>query len=382
MNYDYIKQAVELPLLFILKFYKNQEVPNPKRILIINTALIGDTLASLPALSKFIENRKHAKIDILVPSPMKSVFEKVEGINKVYIAKSLTNRKIEKERSDKQLEEMIHNKYDLIVIIRLSADAYGVLRKLNAKSIKSPFFPYSKYLLNLTQGGILSKGKNVKQYRTVNFELIGEKIEDRPFEKIFNFSRIDYEKIKKIPVMGGREKKIIIHTGSGWRRLWDNGKWAELIRKINGIGKYKFIFVGGNYQEERDFKEIQSMLDFKICSLINKVDLAELLLVMRLSDCFIGVDSGPRNMAHLADLRSVSLLGPGPRHFMPFSKKDIVIDRSNCICFHLFCLRKETCMQKIGVPEVFEGFKKLQRQRINNGPSIKTESRSWGRKRR
>ena len=83
------------------------------------------------------------------------------------------------------------------------------------------------------------------------------------------------------------------------------------------------------------------------------------MLILRLSDYFIGIDSGPRNMADIANLPNIGLLGPGPKFFMPMNKDSIVIDKSNCRCTQLFCYKKETCMQKIKVDDVLKGFKKL-----------------------
>lgn len=94
--------------------------------------------------------------------------------------------------------------------------------------------------------------------------------------------------------MKGRDKKILIHTGSGWKlKLWGNEKWVELLNRINKLGNFRFIFIGADNQEEEDFKEIQKNLNFNIYSLIKKVDLKELILLMRFSDYFIGIDSGP-----------------------------------------------------------------------------------------
>jgi ADP-heptose:LPS heptosyltransferase len=182
------------------------------------------------------------------------------------------------------------------------------------------------------------------------------------FDDIFEFGEKDYAEAAKMAGLEGNGKKIIIHAGSGWKiKLWENEKWIELLRKINELGDFRFIFVGSCDFEEKSFEHIQENLDFKIYSLINKADLKKILLVMRMCDYFIGIDSGPRNMAHLADLRSISLLGPAPKNFMPFNGEDIVIDKFDCRCKSLFYLHKISGMQKISANEVFDNFKKLSK---------------------
>jgi ADP-heptose:LPS heptosyltransferase len=162
--------------------------------------------------------------------------------------------------------------------------------------------------------------------------------------------------------MRRKSKKIIIHTGSVWKmRLWENKKWISLLKKINKLGKFNFIFIGSTDIEKKSFEYIQKNLDFKIFSLINKLDLKETLLLMRMSDYFIGIDSGPRNMAHLADLRSISLLSTGLNNFMPSNKKDIVINKSDAIFTSIFYYPKKNYMQEITTEEVLEAFKKLSK---------------------
>ena len=53
------------------------------------------------------------------------------------------------------------------------------------------------------------------------------------FEDIFNFTKEDYSKIKKLVALKTKEKIVIIHTGPVWiMRHWQNEKWIELIKKI------------------------------------------------------------------------------------------------------------------------------------------------------
>ncbi len=357
INYNYLKISNEIPLLLKLKLRtKNNVVKNPKKILVINVCLIGDFVATLPALRQFIKKSK-TKVDLIVSPPIKPLAEKIKGVKKIYTVKSIYNRKIENTKNKKQK----FPDYDFVLVMRLSGEAYKLLKKINYKSIKSYLSPYLKYAYYLTKS-ILTKSQ-AKQWREANFEFVGEEIKNIDFEDIFDFKKTDYNKVKKLPSITGKTKKIIIHTGSGWEiKLWSNNNWVELLKKINKLGKFKFIFVGNTEKEKKDFQEIQKKLDFKIYSLINKVDLKDLMIVMRLSNYFIGIDSGPRNMTHIADLPSISLLGPGPKYFLPLNKRDIVIDKSDCRCTNLFCYKKESCVKKIKTEEVFIEFKKLLRK--------------------
>jgi ADP-heptose:LPS heptosyltransferase len=196
----------------------------------------------------------------------------------------------------------------------------------------------------------------------VDFKILDLPYRNVTFKEIFNFNEDDYKKIRKLPSLKTRNKIIIIHTGPVWiMRAWENKKWADLIKKINSSGKYRFIFVGTG-KAKKDFEEISKKLDFKVYSLIDKVNIKELMIVLRLSNYLIGVDSGPRNMAHLADLRSITLFGPAASGaiYMPWSKKDIVIDKSNGGgAYEALFYQKKGYIHKITVNEVLEAFKKI-----------------------
>jgi ADP-heptose:LPS heptosyltransferase len=359
INYDYLKLAGEMPLLLKTSLIKNKKIiENPKKILIINTCLIGDFILSLPALEQFIKKNK-AKIDLIVSPPTKDIAEKIKGVNKVYTATSIHNRNIENENKNNiGLQYLKKQNYDLILVLRISKEAYELLKIINPGYIKTSLRAYTKFTVHLIKN--LFFKSHPKQYIKFVFEMLGGEYKNIRFKEIFNFTKEDYNKIGKLQIMQGKEKKILIHTSAHWSmKLWDIEKWAELINKINKLRKFKFIFIGSK-EDIKDIRKIQSMINFKTYSLAGKIKLSDLLLVMRLSDYFIGIDSGPRHMASMMDLRSICLLGQGLKFHMPINEKDKVICKSDCnYCTGLFCYRKKTCMQKINVEDVYEEFKKL-----------------------
>jgi ADP-heptose:LPS heptosyltransferase len=357
INYNELNLLKEFPLLFKLRLKKifGQKTENDGGVLVINTSIIGDFVASLPALRHFI-NEQGQEIDMVVIQPVKSLAESIKGVNRVFTAKSIYQRSYEKAVP---LEEIPTN-YSYVKIFRISPDAYNILNFIKYSKIDLYDIPFIKYCGHIIKNTQLKR--EIKQWSDVNFEIIGAKRTNKIifFNDIFKFTDSDYAAVRAIPEMREDGKKIIIHTGSGWQiKLWDNDKWAELIRKINEEGNFTFIIIGKTGLEEESFENIQKNLNFKIHSLINKVDLKTTLLIMRISDYFIGIDSGPRNLAHLADLRSISMLGPAPKNFMPLSEKDIVIDKFTCRCKSFYYLHKESAMQRITVDEVFAGFKSL-----------------------
>lgn len=351
INYDYLKIYEEIPLLFSTYFLrKTKSKETSGKTLIVVASLIGDFLAALPALRTFIKDHK-IKADIIVSAPVKPLAEKVRGIDKVFIAKSSSKRDIERSNAIPQK----FDEYDRIIIMRISSDAYRLLKNIKSAKIRSSFLPYTKYAFHLAKHVIL--GRRPKQWREVNFEMVGKKPRHLGFNDLFDIKKEDYARARKLKELKTNKKILLVHTGSNWPMLrWENKKWADLLNRIDALRKFRIIFVGAKI-EEQDLKEIKPLLNFKPSSLINKVDLGELLTIMRLSDCFIGVDSGPRNLANFADLRSISLFGPGPHMFMPVNKENIIINKSgNRGLYQRFFYKKKGFMSKITVDEVYDKF--------------------------
>ncbi len=363
INHDELKIGNEIPLLIKLRLRNlfKSAVPAKGKILVIDTCIIGDFLATLPALRMFIETTG-CKVDLLVSPPLKSLAESIRGVDRVFTAKSVYTRRIEQNEDAQPLSK----EYGHVLVLRISPDAYRLLDGIKYSSIRTYDIPFFKYFGHLIKNTLLKK--DVKQWREINYEMIGMKEPGnrRGFDDIFEFRDEDYAGVSQLTELRGSAKKILLHAGSGWKiKLWENGKWIELLKKINKTGDFRFIFIGGGDFEAKSFKHIQENLDFNVYSLINRTDLRETMLAMRLCDYFIGIDSGPRNMAHLADLRSISMLGPAPKNFMPVNGEDIVIDKFDCICKSLFYLHKISGMQKISADEVFDSFKKLSKVHDN-----------------
>lgn len=369
-NYEYFRIFKQFPVMMILKLKRKKPILNKtKRILIINNALIGDFLTSLPAMKQFIDKNR-AEVDLVVSPIMEPLAKHIIGVSRVFTAKSTYNRATEKTENKRKG----FGNYDLVLIMQTSGDTYNLLKNVNYNKIKTSIRPYLKYGVYIAKN--LSKKENMKQHEELSFEIIEEKNQNNKrfeFDEIFKFDKEDYRRLKQIPFLRNNgHKKVVIHTGSGWYvKLWKNERWVELLNKINRSGKFRFIFIGVTEKEESDFNYIREKLDFEVYSLIKKANIKETALIMKECDYFIGVDSGPRHIAHLLNMPSICLMGPGPKIFSPKNRNAIMIDKSDCYCTNLFCYRKQPCVEKISVDEVLNEFKKLAKTaRINKKPKL------------
>lgn len=178
---------------------------------------------------------------------------------------------------------------------------------------------------------------------------------------MLHFRKEDYDFLRELPVSKRGEKTIVIHTGASWKMMqWEREKWISLLEKIHAYGLYKIVFVGAG-NDETDYQYIASRLSFPVHSLIGRTDLLGLTLFLQSADYFIGIDSGPGNLAHLVNLRSIIIYGPGPHMYLSSHPEDIIMDKSNGRGFRQrFFLMKHGFIHQIGADEVCTAFKTLQ----------------------
>ena len=323
VNFDYLQIFKEPPLMcaaLVRHFFKRKGSANG-RVLVVNTSLIGEFAASLPALREFVAAHPNKQVDLLVSPPLKPLAERIRGVHQVYTARSVFDRAAEEHPQ----HSPVSGAYEKAVVMRISPDSYRTLARVATKHLKTSLQPMTAYGIHM--GWRLLIGKTPKSWREVNFAMFNSPAKDIPFEDIFNFTDADYAQLQKEVPLAALPNKLIIHTGASWvTNRWSNDKWAELLRKLHPLG-YEFIFVGSN-RDKADYDYIASQLEFPVHSLIGDISLVQLVLLLRKSQYFIGVDSGPRNFAHVCDLPSITLLGPGPHMYTPPNPRDIVLDRS------------------------------------------------------
>ena len=353
INYDYLKITKEIPLLINLNMLpKKKKGRNKikKDILIINCSLIGDFLISLPALTQFLSNL-NIKADLVVSPILKDLAKHLKYANNVYTLPSLYQREIEKGDIDNQ----INGHYKQVIVIRTSKNVSSLIQSISYDNLAYYFGDYFRYGVSLAKS--LSKKEGVWQWEDVNYNFLGVKKENILFfDDIFDFN--DKEKVESTRYVSDN-KVIVIHTGSGWFvKLWSNNKWVNLLKKINKNSNYNFIFLGGTEKEKKDYAYISKKLPFNTKSIIG-MNLEKVAPIMRQCDYFLGVDSGPRHIAHLLNMPSIILLGPGPKNFSPQDRNAAYIDKSDCWCTNLFCYRKKPCVNKITVKEVYSEWIRL-----------------------
>ncbi len=348
---------VRLRLKMLRESTFGREFGRVGNVLIVAPCILGDCLSYMPAVQTFAQQNS-SRIDLVVSPDLRSLAERLKGIHRVYVASSSYNRPSERAKLS---ETVIPSEYDLMIVMRLSRDAYKLIRHIKCKKIITCDFTLFKYVLHLAKCSLLKRP--VVQSREIMYEACGLPYDsrDQGLMSLFDLEDGAPDISTFVPALQCREKKVLIHMGSGWKvKLWSEDRWADLLERIHSLGSYRLFVVGKGAEEKAVLQRIQGKLGFEIHSLVDAVNLWQLFLVMKRSDCFIGIDSGPRNLAHYADLRSITLMNPAAvNNFAPFDSRDIVVEKPNRFPANIVNTRRGASLLMISVDEVFEAFKRL-----------------------
>ncbi len=314
-NKEYFNLWKELPL-FVLCFIRSlflKKKQNSKRILIVTPCLIGEFVAIIPAIFDYIERYKDYEIDILVTPQLEELARKIKGIKDVYVTSSVYERFEEKKIT------VTFPAYKATLCLRMSPQAYKIVKSLNTNTIFTFTTPILAYGLHLLL--CLVKRTNPKRWRDVTFEILRGVDRKLPIDDMVILN-------KDSPINSLPGKKIVLHTTAHWEnKNWSKNKWIELLTKINSLGNFSFIFIGGK-EDMETYNHISKSVSFETYSLISKTNLSDTLSLMRDADYFIGIDSGPSNMAHLVGIRSITLVGVSPNMYISPHEEDITIDKT------------------------------------------------------
>jgi len=375
-------KALKEPVFFIFRlsgcFSSKKNTPVDKRkvkkILVIESGGIGDLLRVFPAIECLRTNFPEAEISILASPSAKEVLSLFSG------------RKILSNVIDYDLKGMHRSflkKLLLISVLRkrrydlLYAPGKGVgMREqaVMAFMIGAPhrlgFKENEKGFLHTVEVEFRENVPILKQNLSI-LEAAGLDIPRREIEiDISEKDTVEAEKFLREHDFNDSYPLISIHTGSSWNRgflSWPLDKYISLIKILISELGAKVIIIGDKSERESGERIIREIQGTKIISTIGKTTIGRMVALIKLSDIYIGNDSGPLHIANALRKKSVGIFGPTlPEQVLtPFErcitvKKDLPC--SPCYLhqhnFVFDCVEKK-CLDLITTDEVMAGVRQL-----------------------
>ncbi|MHB8338580.1 MAG: glycosyltransferase family 9 protein [Ignavibacteriaceae bacterium] len=300
-----------------------------EKILIIQTAFIGDAILTLPMIQKLNEFFPNSQIDVVAIPSTAEIFSASPFVNEVIVL-------------DKKNK---HKSY--WALIRFSKG----LRSRNYSRVYSPHrsFRSSFIVMNLntkeTYGFSTSSFKHVYKhlidYKTTNHEvqrnldLIGYKYDEETWriQPDVEIPKTGVQIVEKyFANLDSKREFIAIAPGSIWNtKKYPIEYFEEIIKFLTG--KFIIILIGSE-KEKKICDEIASKFDEDVISAAGKFSLLESIEVLKKTKILISNDSAPTHLGMCAGIPVLTLFCstiPG-FGFYPYSKKSSYLSYDDLSC--------------------------------------------------
>jgi heptosyltransferase-2 len=285
------------------------------RILVIQTAFIGDAILGTALLEKLNAEYPQAKIDYLVRNGNQSLFRNHPFLNEVLIWDKASSKYAGLWQLLKQIRS---KKYDAVFNIQRYA-ASGILTAFSGAKVKVGYQsnPLS-FLFSKSIGHRFGKGyESVHEVDRV-LDLAGST--NRVLPKLYP-SQADELKTKKY----ASDPFITIAPASVWfTKQFPVEKWLEFINSIEA--KYKIYLIGGPSDQEIA-SQITSAATRKVDSLVGELSLLETAALMQKAVMNYANDSAPVHITSAinAPVTEVFCSTVPEFGFMPISDKSSIV---------------------------------------------------------
>jgi len=293
------------------------------KILLIQTASIGDVILVTPTIENIHQVYPLAQIDILIKKGNEALFENHPFITNVITWDKTNNKYI---NLVKIITRIRKNKYDAVVTFQRFLTT-GLITVFSGANIKIGFnknplsFLFNKKCKH-TQNNIHEINRNLELISLITNHKKGN-IKLYPSEK-------DFEQVKIYKT----EHYICIAPASLWyTKQFPINKWAEFIKSINSNVKIYFIGSKSDFNICKKIIEISNYKNYEI--LCGKISLLECAALMKNAKMNFVNDSAPLHIASAMNAPvTVIYCSTIPDFgFGPLSEKSFIIqtkEKLNC----------------------------------------------------
>jgi len=153
---------------------------------------------------------------------------------------------------------------------------------------------------------------------------------------------------------------ILIHIGGGWKyKRWENDNWISLINELKKLYMdFEIVVISGpNEVKELEYIKLKISHHKSIVFMVTNFD--EMINLIKNTSLFIGLDSGPMNIAVCFNKLTIALFGPGDSEmWYPYNNPNSYVHKLDfpCIpCFQTMCgYAPKNCMAHIMLKDVIE----------------------------
>ena len=294
---------------------------NPKKILIVQTAFIGDVIIITPLIKAVKKLYPLALLDVMVIPQTASVLENNPNINEIVLFDKRKNKLVS---FVKTLISLKNKKYDLAITPHSSVTTALLLKFANIPMrIGFDRWSAAKYLTHKVPhpDGIHKTKKNLSLLSVLTDKSFSNQTELFPTNEMLEKAESLIKNLK------ANSKKIIaIAPGSVWNtKRWGTDYYKQLANKLveNNFG---IILIGS--KEEKEICE-EVLPSKNGINLAGKLSLLESAAVISKSNLMICNDSGALHISNAVQTDVFAFFGPTVQTigYFPFRESDFVFER-------------------------------------------------------
>jgi len=288
-----------------------------KKILVIQTAFIGDVILSTGFIRELKKGFPDAKIDLITTPISSKLFSSNPYLKRIYSFDKKGIRGV--LNFYKLVRELRSNSYDAAFSLHLSTRSSLIIKKSGIPvRIGNPRMSWLTHPIKVPKGLHM-----IDRY----IGLLKPFVEFYPdSETELHLSKKETEKSEQI-VLNDEKFKIGIAPGSIWEtKKWPSEYFAELVSHLK---KYNIslYFIGSKEDFDLSEKIISENSDF--CkNFAGKLSLLESAALIKKMDLMITNDSAPLHMANAVKTDVISFFGPTVKKFgcYPYRQNDIILE--------------------------------------------------------
>jgi heptosyltransferase-2 len=256
-----------------------------KKILIIQTAFIGDVILATPLIEKLYDKFPNSKIDFVLRKGNEKLFVNHPKLNNVLIWNKKQNKYLNLIKILKQIRA---NNYDYVINLQRFATS-GFLTFLSKGKTKIGFNknPFS-FSYKIKTSHIIGNGTHETERNLLLIESITDNSKYQPklYPHISNFNKVKNYKT---------EKYICIAPASVWyTKQYPKHKWIELI---NAITNYKVYLIGAPSDYDLCNEIINKSIHKNAINLTKELSFLDSAALMKDADMNYVNDSAPMHIA-------------------------------------------------------------------------------------
>ncbi|MBN8570296.1 MAG: glycosyltransferase family 9 protein [Ignavibacteria bacterium] len=299
-----------------------------KRVLIIQTAFLGDAILTLPTVQVLKEKNPEWQIDFLCIPAIAILFKHNPLINNLIIYDKRGND------SFSRIKREVKNNYDIVISPHRSARSsmlafFSKAKKRISFDKSSLSFLYTdrvKYVTGIHEiqrNLSLLKPLGISEENIVKPELYVSNEEENKINELFTLERIS-----------NHDDLIAVAPGSVWfTKRYPKEKFSEVLNLLKNTNS-KIFLIGGDADCELGDYLISNSDNKNIINTIGKLNVLESAELIRRCRVLLTNDSAPLHIANSVGTKVVSLFGATVPQFgfFPYGKDDVIFETEGLVC--------------------------------------------------